>query len=390
MNFSRSWWFEPKVHFWTSIFLYVLRVVVKVGVGLAIAAPVFVADGIHNTGDLGVLLAAYMVIWFVAKKSKGVYGADNLPAIFQGVVAILMGVLALWVAKESIAGLLNQPERMFDASSLGVITLATLISVVISLGTGAYQIRSGEPTLVAAGQEMKGDALIECSILAGFVGEYLFSMAWIEYVAGLCIVFKIAQISWKMGVETWNTLLQVSIGEKFEEGIRSLVSSTYGIGKITKFETYPLLGVAVRVKVWVLTQGGAEANEDIGEALRERIREYTLKEGHAKCKPDVFFAQPDKDWHRVAYALVDNAGVCFVAPRLKDANVLRVCAVEHGEIVSGEDIPAPRGTDQLLALIRSKRIRIYRAWDEENAVVGALRISGVTYKRTPTILPPEG
>lgn len=384
---NTTWWFEPKIVFRLSIALYLLRVAIKIGVGLLIASPLLVGDGVHNMGDVGVLLAAYWVIWFIANKSRGIYGPDNLPALFQLSIALFMGALALWVGKESIEGLLGSDARQLDLSSLGVVALTMTASIAISLLTGAYQVRSGEATLVAAGEEMKGDAWIECSILAGFIGEYLFASSAIEYAFGLVVVFLIGKTAWAMGVEAKNTLLQVSLGEEFEKGIRDLVSSTYGVGEIVKLETYPVLQAA-RIKVWVLTQGGAEANEDIREALRERIRDYALLYGHAECRPDVYFALPDPDWHRVIYALVESGGVAFVAPRLRDATTLRICAIENGEMVSGEDVPAPKGTDELLALIRSKRIRSYRAWNEENAVIGALRVSGVIYKKTPTILPP--
>ncbi|OGZ07415.1 MAG: hypothetical protein A3C93_03735 [Candidatus Lloydbacteria bacterium RIFCSPHIGHO2_02_FULL_54_17] len=388
MSFEQSWWFRPRVVFHVSIFLYILRVVIKIGVGLAFASPLLVGDGVHNIGDAGVLLAAYWVIWFIANKSRGIYGPDNLPALFQLSIAVLMGVLAFWVGTASIEGLMNPGARHLDLSSLGVVSLTMVVSVAISLGAGAYQVRSGEPTLVAAGKEMRGDALIECSILAGFLGEYLFSSSSIEYGFGLVVVFLIGKTAWEMGSEAKNTLLQVSLGEAFEEGIRALVSSTYGVGETVKLETYPVLQAA-RIKVWVLTQGGAEANEDIREALRERIREYAEGHGHSESRPDVYFALPDPDWHRVLYALVNEGGMCFVAPNIENADMLRVCAIENGEIVSGEDIPAPKTLDEFLALVRSKHIRVYRAWNEKETVVSALHKYGVHYKKTPTILPPE-
>lgn len=388
MTLSHSWWFAPKNIFRISIALCILRVAIKIGVGLLIASPLLIGDGVHNIGDAGVLIAAYWVIWFMENTKGGVYGADNLPAIFQLGVATSMGVLAVWIAKESIVGLFGQAARSIDASSLLVIILAIATSVLISLSASSYQRHSGEPTLVTAGEEMRGDALIECSILAGFVGEYFFSAPWIEYIFGLVVVVLIGKTAWEMAVEAKNTLLQVSLGNTFEDGIRSLVSSTCGVGEIVKLETYPVLRAA-RIKVWVLTQGGAEANEDIKGALKDRIREYAAKQGYTKCRPDVFFDLPDKDWHRVAYALTDDGEHCFVADRLEEADLLRICAVEYGEVVSAEDVPAPKTTDELIVLMRTKHVHTYRAWEEDVETVEKLRAAGVTYIETPTIVPPQ-
>lgn len=395
MTFDRAWWFLPKVAFTVSIILCALRVAIKLFVGKAIASPLLFADGVHNIGDTGIVVAAGLVslfLWFVAYKKKGVYGADNLPAIFQLAIVVLMGWLAFSIGQDITRGLSGSTPRLMDFSSLGIAALALGASVVISLSVSSYQVRSKIPSLVAAGNEMRGDALIECSILAGFVAEYLLPAswaAWIEYLFGLVVIYWIVKTAWKMFIKAWDTLLQVSIGKEFEAGIRSLVLSTYGVGDIVKLETYPLLETSVRVKVRVFTQGGAEANEDIKGALEGRIREYTLAQGHPGCNPDLFFAIPDSDWHRVAYALVEDSEHSFVAPGRSHANTLRVCAVEHGEIISGEDFPMPQTLDEFLAFMRSKHIRIYRAWDEEEVVVSALNEQGVRYKKTPTILPPQ-
>lgn len=390
MTLDRSWWFAAKNVFRIAIALCTLRVAVKIGVGLLIASPLLVGDGVHNIGDTGVLVAAYWVDWFIRNRGENMYGKDNLPAVFQLVIAGLMGFLACLIARSSFLGLLSgETPRTLDASSLLIVGTAIAVSVLISITASAYQIRSRVPTLVAAGTEMRGDALIECSILLGFVGEYFWNAPRVEYFAGLCVVLLIGKTAWKMGIEAWNCLFQVSISEAFEEGVRSLVLSTYGVDEIEKLETYPSLLKGVRIKVWVCTRGGSGTNEDLKFALKKRLCDYALRNGYPNCDPDVFFARSNSRWHRVAYAVVENDGCVIVASDFNRATQLRVCDVEYGEVAMAWDVEMPESIESLVALLIEKHVSIYRSWDEEEGVVKALKSAGINYLSAPTLTPPH-
>lgn len=409
MNHKRFAWFDPSLVLGIGILACLVRVGLKLGVGFSANSTLLTGDGFHNIGDVGYELAALFIMWIVHWKRHVMHAGENMGVMFQFGVAWLLAFLAIYIGYQSVLGLypcasceasvrsvfpfipLFVPHKE-DSGTYGVIMLALAISIAISWYSSAYHIKagsvSGYATLVTIGKETRSDMLIECSILAGFVGQYLFDAPWIEYVFGIAVMFLILRTAWELFSEANNTFLQVSIGGAFVDGVTALVMSTYGIGRIVKLETYPVLQAA-RVKVWVETRGGAEANEDIRSALESRIRAFAREKGFPECRPDIFFTMPHNDWHRVVYALWKDGDTCIVAPNIASATHVRVCDVEHGEVVSAEDIVAPKDADTLATLLTRKHVRCYRAFKEDSAVLGVLEPTGVTYKSTPTITPPR-
>ena len=144
-----------------------------------------------------------------------------------------------------------------------------------------------------------------------------------------------------------------------------------------------------RVKVFVETNGGTEANKDIERALEVRIKAFALENGFSECRPSIFFQLPPVDPHRTATAILKKDDYCFVADSASTSTHLRVCDVQYGDIVSGEDVETPDDTDALIALLKRKQIRTYRAWDERPCVQDVLKNMHIAYEETPTILPPS-
>lgn len=370
-----------------AVFLCALRVLIKVVVGISIASPILIGDGVHNVSDAGIVGAAWLVLWYLKNKPDGMYAAENLIVLVQGAIAVIMVAAAVWVGIESTLGLFAPKVREYEVSSLGIIVLVIAISVSLSLFTGEYLIRSGRDAFVSAGKEIRGDAWIECSILIGFAGEYFWAAPRIQYVAGIAVAILVLVSAREMLTEAKNIILQIRISKDFEEGILALVLSTYGTGSISKLETYHVPD-GIRVKLFLLTQGGAEANEDIRHAVKERIRLYAHSRGHDHCRCDVEFALPKEDWHRNVCAIMKGDPAATIAPSIARANALRICDVEYGEVVSVEDVLLPQSTTSLIALLKDKHVRTYRAWNESPEFIEALTRANILYEPATTIVPP--
>lgn len=409
MNKNISRWCDPSLALFIGLLACLIRVAIKLGVGFGTHSPLLSGDGFHNIGDAGYLLAAFLIMWIVKWKRDVMHAGENMGVMFQFAVAWILAVFALFIGYQSLLGLFpcetcesavrsvfpfipKFTARKLETDALYAIVIALGASVAISYGAAKYHIHAGKVsgygTLVTIGKETQSDMLVECLILGGIIGEYFFGQPRIEYFGGIIVAGLIFRTAWELFIEANDSFLQVSIGGKFVEDITALVGGTRGIERIVKLEVYRILQ-AVRVKVWVETGGGAEANEDIQDALMARIRAYANEHGFSECRPDVFFSIPDDHWHREVYAIVKDHPLCFVAPTLLRATHLRICDVEHGEVVSGEDIPAPKNEEVLIALLKQKHVRTYRSWCEGAEIRAKLSHAEIVYSPTPTLNPPS-
>ena len=408
MNTKSSLWLLPSVVLSIGLIAILLRVGIKLGVGIPLNSPLLTGDGFHNIGDAGYVLGALLIMWIMKWKRDVMHAGENMGVMFQFAVAWVLLGLAGFIAYYSLLGLLPCPAceetvrgiipfipeftpRSPENSSLGLIVIALVASIALSLSASSYHIHAGKKanyaTLVTVGKETRSDALIECSILAGFAGEYFFAMPAIEYLFGVIVAGLITHTAWELWKEANDTFLQISLGKEFVSGIEELARSTCGVRKIVKLETYPVLRAA-RIKIWLETEGGAEANEDIQYALEERIRVFAKEKDFSECRPDVYFQLPEDRWHRVAYTLTRRDGEEIVAQGLSDATVICVCDVPHDEEIRGTDDPAPKDTALLLEFCARKEVSMYRSFQENAEIVEALQKAGIRYRQTPTLLPP--
>lgn len=402
-------WYNPSLVLFVGIISCAVRVLLKLGVGFEVQSPLLTGDGFHNIGDAGYAIAALFIMWIVRWKRGVLHAGENMGVMFQFFVAAILALLALYIAEQSALGLIACPsceravQSVFpfvptfethkeDPGSYLLIMAAILVSITISWFASEYHIRAGiiseYPTLITIGKETRSDMQIECSIFAGFLGEYLFGLSWIQYVFGLIVAVLILRTAWELFLEANNTFLQASIGKEFVAGITTLVESTYGIERIVKLETYPVLQAA-RVKVWVETRCGAESNEDIKNALRARIREFTIANGFSECRADMFFQLPDNDWHREVFAIIKSEDDCQIAPGFAHATHLRVCDVEYGKFVSGEDIATPYSITQLGLTLTEKHVRTYHAFAEVEEVRFELGLVQVKVVSPASLIPPQ-
>jgi len=401
-------WFDPSFALTVGLIACVVRVALKIGVGLFVGSVVLTGDGFHNLGDAGYLIAAFLIMWIVKWKRDVMHAGENLGVMFQFIVAWILAGLACYIFYQSLMGLFPCPAcehavqsifpfipkvapRQLEAHAFAAIMATLAISIAISWGLARYHIKagmvSGYGMLITIGKETESDMLVEIAMLVGFTGVFVFGAPWLEYLGGVVVAYFIFHTAWELFVEAHNTFVQASVGGEFVEDVHAIVNSTYGVTRIVKLEAYLVLQ-AIRVKVWIETAGSAEANEDIQSALEERITAYAHEHDYSECRPDVYFALPDNGSHRDVYAVVKNDKGCFAAPSYCQATHLRICDVEYGEVVSAEDIPAPKESE-LVRLLCEKHVSTYRAWSACSSLKKRLAEASIAFLETPTIVPPH-
>ncbi|MBI3633349.1 MAG: cation transporter [Candidatus Vogelbacteria bacterium] len=180
------------------VILYLLKVPAKLALGVYIHSPVIYGDAWHNIVDMA--------------QSLLVIGALFFAGISKIAVNLVLAVGLIYTARDvglsSWGGILqNFPiirecvPRVFCVSAphllvfgqqyLDLILIVLVLGALLSLAVGSWQIRIGQnignDNVVLNGKETIGDSAIEFAVLLGIVGEYFFTISWLEYPLGLVI-----------------------------------------------------------------------------------------------------------------------------------------------------------------------------------------------------------
>lgn len=396
---------NPFVVMGVVIVMYVAKALCKITMGNSINSPMVAGDGWHNVADIFEALAVVAVIFVARMPSSKEYpfGRKNIEFFTKLLIGGGLAFMAVRFAVSSVVGLLamvpsvdqavraivplpvHEPLIMSSGTFPWIVGI-TAGSMLLSLFVSRYQIfvgkQSGHASLVADGEETASDGRIELVVLLGVLAEYLFHAAWIEYPLGLVVAFLIGRTGIELFLDGWRVLLQHSIGGEHEEAIRSLCARTPGVMDISRLKTFRVGPTAVCM-LTVVTRHNNGACEYIKYGITHAVNEYLLDNDFKGCEIDIEFKQPDAEFHRVAYAIVQDAAGSVIAPTLTSATHLVVCDVEHGKVKRATQEPLP--ADPAGMLVEKRVITLFVL--KKDGDVDALYDHGIDVVAAPSYLP---
>lgn len=402
---------SPYVVMGVVLAMYAVKVTVKLSVGHAVHSPVITGDGYHNASDI---LEALLVLLTIAiarlpGNSDYPFGRRNIESVAELGIGILLTAAATWIACTSAIALIReflpgtytslrstipisapQPLRMGSAQFPWVVGV-TGGSAVCSFLVSQYEIAVGRATghgsMVADGEETRGDGCIELAVCAGIIGEYAFGAPWLEYPLALGVAVFMTRTGIEIAHRGWGGILQRSIGTEHETAIREEAARLPGIVAVADCTTFRV-GRAAVVIVKLVTRLGPAATAHVKAVFLEWLAAYLRDHEFPESARYVRFDPPPKHPHRVAYVVaVDDRGA-VIAPTVADATHLRISDVADGEVVRWADVEVPRSPEDVVALLREKRVRVLRTLDApspqpsdaETLAAGA----GITRERVPS------
>jgi len=98
---------------WISLISNIFLTVLKIIIGTLFNSPVLLADGYHNAGDV-VASGAALTSMRISKRPADEdhpYGHGKAEVIGSAVVAIVLGLAAIYIAYESISAFFAEPEK---------------------------------------------------------------------------------------------------------------------------------------------------------------------------------------------------------------------------------------------------------------------------------------
>lgn len=266
---------------WISLISNIVLTVLKIVVGTVFHSPVLLADGYHNAGDV-VASAAALTSMRISKRPADEdhpYGHGKAEVISSAIVAIILGLAALYIAYESISAFFEEPEK---PSILAFIT--AIISLVWKQILYVYTIRIGRRTnskgLIATAYDHLADVYASLAAVLGIglslVGEsnHIQILAYGDPIAGIIVTALVFKLAYEMGIEALDTLMEKSVSRERLDAFASLILTVPEVKRIDRLRArehghYVLVDLRVGVPGKMTIQEGHDIIRKIKKTIME-------------------------------------------------------------------------------------------------------------------------
>lgn len=275
---------------WISLISNIVLTILKIAVGTIFHSPVLLADGYHNAGDVvasGAALTSMRISQRPADEDHP-YGHGKAEVISSAIVAIILGVAAIYIAYESIKAFFSEPEK---ASMIAFIT--AIISLVAKQILYIYTIRLGKKVnskgLIATAKDHLADVYASLAAVIGIglamVGDHydILIFSYGDPIAGIIVTVLVFKLAYEMGKEAIDTLMEKSVEPERLEQFQALILSVPEVRRVDRLRArehghYVLVDLRIGVDGHLTIQEGHDiirtikgeimaAHDDVDEVL---------------------------------------------------------------------------------------------------------------------------
>lgn len=266
---------------WISLISNIVLTVLKIVVGTIFHSPVLLADGYHNAGDV-VASAAALTSMRISKRPADEdhpYGHGKAEVISSAIVAIILGLAAIYIAYESISAFFEAPKK---ASLIAFIT--AIISLVWKQILYVYTIRIGKKEnskgLIATAYDHLADVYASLAAVLGIgmalVGEHyhIKILSYGDPIAGIIVTILVFKLAYGMGAEALDTLMEKSVGQERLDSFESLILTVPEVKRIDRLRArehghYVLVDLRIGVPGEKTIQEGHDIIRKIKKTIME-------------------------------------------------------------------------------------------------------------------------
>ena len=267
---------------WISLISNIILTVLKIVVGTIFHSPVFLADGYHNAGDV-VASAAALTSMRISQRPADEdhpYGHGKAEVISSAIVAIILGLAAIYIAYESVSAFFAEPEK---ASVIAF--AAAVISLVWKQVLYIYTLKIGRQTsskaLIATAYDHLADVYASLAAVLGIglalAGEYyhVTILGYGDPVAGLIVTALVFRLAFGMGKEALDILMEKSVSQERLDSFASLIFTIPEVKRIDRLRARDH-GHYVLVDLRISICGGKTIQEghDIIRKIKKTIIEH--------------------------------------------------------------------------------------------------------------------
>jgi cation diffusion facilitator family transporter len=266
------------------VILTVVMMVGEIAAGYVTGSMALLADGFHmatHAGALGIAAAAYAYARRNASSTRFSFGTGKVGDLGGFASALILGLVSLGIAVESVIRLLQPTEVAFGTATLiAIVGLAVNIASALLLGHGHshghdhehghdhddhHHAHHGDNNLRSAYVHVLADALTSVLAIAALVAGRYLGWVWLDPAMGIVGAAVIARWSWSLMRDTAIVLLDQT-DEHVAQEIRMLVEQP-GDASITDLHVWRV-GPQARAAIVSVLGSPALSADDIRERLK--------------------------------------------------------------------------------------------------------------------------
>jgi cation diffusion facilitator family transporter len=266
---------------WISLFSNIVLTILKIVIGALFNSPVLLADGFHNAGDV-VATAAALTSMRISKRPADddhPYGHGKAEVISSGIVAIILGLAALYIAYEAFTAFFEEPVK---ASVIALIT--AIISLVWKQVLYVYTIRIGKETnskgLIATAYDHLADVYASLAAVLGIglalIGDF-YDIQFLSYgdpFAGIIVSILVLKLAYQIGIEALDILMEKNVSIERLTNFADLVQTIPEVKRIDRLRArehghYILVDIRIGVPGELTIQEGHDISRKIKKTIME-------------------------------------------------------------------------------------------------------------------------
>ena len=211
---------------------------VELAAGWITGSMALTADAWHmasHVGALGLAAAAYRVARRHAGDERFTFGTGKVPALAGYSSALLLGVVAAWMAWESLHRLFTPVTiRYAEAMAVAVLGLAVNLSSAWLLGHhhaggddhhGAAPGHHVDHNLRAAYLHVLADALTSMLAVVALAGGLAFGWGMLDPLMGLAGAALVGRWAWRLACDSGNVLLDAEDHRDLAAAVRRAIEA---------------------------------------------------------------------------------------------------------------------------------------------------------------------
>ncbi len=272
---------EAKKVTFAGIIINLILVFLKTFVGIIGKSSALLADGIHSLSDLSSDFIVLLGIKLSSKPSdrEHKYGHGKYETFGNfalGVILFFAGIEILYSSLLKFFSVLKGKLIEVPAwSALIVAIISVLLKAIIFLYTISVGKRIKSSILVANAYHHLSDSISSVVVILGILGSKLLPSSWrfLDPFAAIILSFLIIGLSLRIVKDSFDELVEKSIGEEKEEKILSIIKSVKGVKSPHKLRTRKIGNfIAIDVHIRVRKELNIEQAHEIATNVEKELK----------------------------------------------------------------------------------------------------------------------
>jgi len=219
----------------------VFLLIIKAIVGFISNSQAMIADAANSAGDIFASLMTFIGNKIASEPDDEShnFGHGKAEYIFSLFISISMIVIASKLLYDSIFSLINQSKLTFSYFLIFVCIITIVVKFILYLYTKYLCRKYNNILLEANKKDHRNDCIVTSFTLFSIILS-LFEVYWLDGIVGIGISLWIWFTGFKIFVESYNILMDISIDEKTLNLISHLTKKYPEIQKIDKISSTPV------------------------------------------------------------------------------------------------------------------------------------------------------